>query len=99
MTDLPLRTRRFGRWDARVTLGKLGLVVEFYDMEAANIPGGRKVNDYYVKTLLTDEYGPSINRCRALHLYGSSDDMVIEQPQLTEVSDWLWDIVTKTGEM
>ena len=90
-----LTTKRFGRWDARITLGKLGLVVEFYDMQSGS--EGKKINDYYVKTLLSDEYGPPIDKCKTLHLYGSSDDMVIEQPQLSEVSDWLWDIITKTG--
>ena len=90
-----LTTKRFGRWDARVTLGKLGLVVEFYDMNRGS--NGKMVNDYYVKTLLTDEYGPSIDQCDALSLYASSKDLVIEQPQLSEIAEWLWDVQMKTG--
>ncbi len=32
-----LTTRRFDRWDARITLGKLGLAVEFYDMKNSSM--------------------------------------------------------------
>ena len=92
MSDCVLKTRRFGRWDARVTLGKLGLVVEFCDMEAENAPYGKFVNDYYVSTLLGNEYGAPISERYGLSLYGYSNGYSIRQPELTELSDWLTDI-------
>ena len=81
--------RVFGRWRAKLSKGKLGPVVKFYDLSAdrSSFPDGQHVSDYYVKTLIRKD--DDIRFCSALLLYGGSDDWTIGQPELTQIGNWL----------
>ncbi len=86
---VPMPQKTFGRWMARLSEGKLGPVVKFYDLSADHsaFPGGQHVSDYYVKTLIGKD--DDIRFYSALLLYGGCDDWTISQPELSQIGNWL----------
>ncbi len=89
---VPMPQKAFGKWMAKLAKGERGPVVKFYDLSAdhSTFPEGQHVSDYYVKTLLgMDGYSDDIRFYSALLLYGNNDGWTINQPELTQIGNWL----------